>query len=89
VTAQEIEDLIQNTGASDEEVLRAIKEYTADKYDDAGGLLPLSQDEIETSDRLRTLTLKLRPKVMEKFQEEFMKEHAENCPACQALKGSS
>lgn len=88
MTAQEIEDLIQNSGVSDEEVLRAIKEYTADKYDDKGELLPHNK-EAEILEKLGTLTRQLRPKVMGRFQEDFIKEHAENCPACQALKGNS
>lgn len=89
MTAQEIEDLIQNIGVSDEKVIQAIKEYTADKYDAMGEILPLCMDDLETLERLGALSRKLRPKVIEKFQEEFMKEHAKNCSACQALKDAS
>jgi len=89
MNAQEIKDIIQNMEVSDEEVLHAIKAYTADRYDDAGKLLPETEEDAVAMDDTRVLLQALRPQVMELFRSDFLEEHTKNCPICQELKKSA
>lgn len=85
---QEIKDIIQNRSVSDEDVFHAIKAYTADRYDDEGELLPVTEEEAAAMDDVRVLLQALRPQVMEWFRSDFLEEHSKNCPTCQALKNA-
>ncbi len=83
---QNIKKLIENKAISDEDVLKALKEYLADKFDEKGEIIPPNENDLKAMEDLNILVTRLRPKVMEQFRQDFLKRHGENCPACQNMK---
>lgn len=70
--ASQIKKLIENKSVSDEDILKVIQEYTADKHDEEGRLIPPTTDELKDIEEVRLFTEKFRPQVAEKFVQEFI-----------------
>lgn|GEM_PF-6216368 len=85
---RDIKKLVENKDISDEIILDILKEYTADKFDENGQIIPMdtSANNLAAIEDLSMLIGQLRPNVMQEFLEEFTKKHCENCPACQNMK---
>jgi len=80
MTEQELENIINDHGKSDQDVFEAIKEYTADDPNVKFKIIPIATQDTETLEaykRLSTLTLRLRPRAMELLRKFITEQHGD------------
>jgi hypothetical protein len=62
--------------------LEVLHDYAADKTDEEGEILPLTEEEVQALSALGELLRLLRPAAAERFRRAFLEEHVATCPNC-------
>ncbi len=80
--------MILDGGLSDDDLYPTFKAVMADRFDESGAIIPLTDQEVAELEELSELNRQNRPALFHRLQAEFVAEHTATCPACQAMKAS-